>query len=222
MAGEIQWPGILTGATEYFCLRKPSTYQYWNTNSSAWENFTVANWNLGYYSIALTETPSGGYHFIGTWPAAVTAHDYYYVEIYKRVGASVAIGDKAAKMGEMLGYWDGTNFRAYKSDMASVAETAQTARDLGLALPAVAPKAKGGFAVLDASAGTQMIGYGDAIVQTDLPDAPNIKAAARIKAGADKCVVASDGKTITLKTAANATIATLTTSDFLTWTLTVS
>ena len=131
MANEINWPGILTGVTEYFSIRQPGTYQYWNTNSAAFENFTVANWNLGYYAIALTETPSGGYHFQGTWPAGVSTAGYYYVEIYKRVGASVNIADKACKMGEMLGYWNGTIFRAYKSDIASVADTAQTARDLG-------------------------------------------------------------------------------------------
>jgi hypothetical protein len=176
MANEIQWSGILTGATEYFCIRKPGTYQYWNTNAAAFENFTVANWNAGYYAIALTETPSGGYHYQGDWPAGVNTAGYYYVEVYKRVGGSVAIGDKAAKMGEMLGYWNGTIYRAYRSDVATVQDTAQTARDLGLALPAAAAGGKGGIPITDAATGTILQGFGAATIKNDLVDAPNATA----------------------------------------------
>jgi hypothetical protein len=283
MANEIFWRGVATGVTNYFTIHSAAR-TYWNTDTDgpALEALTVANWyhaaaSDGNYWIALTETPGSSFFYVGDWPAGLTAVGWYWVDVYRRVGSTPAISDTL--VGTIYGYWNGTKFEPAGGDIAQVAGTAQTARDLGLALPAYAPGAKGGLPKLDASTGLQIIGYGDAnakadanlisilgsaitgtaaqivaaftkwfnvatptgtvnslpdavagatggvaIVgsQVDLVDSPNVKALARIKAGAAKVVVGSDGKSITLKTAADATIATLTTSDLLTWTLTVS
>lgn len=115
MASEIYWRGTFSGVTDYVTIRSVAR-QYWNTSGTpAFENLTVANW--GNYAIALTETPASSYFYVGTWPATLTTSAFYWVDVFRQLGAAPAIGDSL--LGTLLGYWDGTTFKPWADDLAN-------------------------------------------------------------------------------------------------------
>ena len=124
MANEVFWDDIATGVTDYFTIRNAAR-QMWNTDTDGpafealdpthWYNAAVTSAN---YWIALTETPASSYFFVGNWPATLATVGWYYVDIYRRVGATPAITDKATgRLVTLYGYWDGTKFEPAGSDV---------------------------------------------------------------------------------------------------------
>lgn len=141
MASEISWRGTVSAVTDYVTIRNVSR-QYWNTSGTpAFETLTVANW--ANYAIALTETPSASYLYVGTWPSTLSTSGFYWLDVFRQAGGNAAIGDQL--IGTLLGYWDGTTFKPWADDTTQLGGTAQTGRDVGLALPAAAPQAAGGL-----------------------------------------------------------------------------
>lgn len=138
MANELSWRHSETGETLYATIRSAARTMW---NGSALETLTVANW--GDYDIALAETPASSYFHVGDWPAGLSTAGWYWVDIYSQAGASPAISDTL--LGTLYGYWNGTKFEPAGGDVAQVNGTAQTARDLGNALPSAAPGANGGL-----------------------------------------------------------------------------
>lgn len=115
MASELSWRGLATGSTDYVTIRSTAR-QYWNTSGTpAFENLTVANW--ANYAIALTETPASSYFYVGTWPATLSTAGFYWVDVFRQLGAGAAISDML--LGTLLGYWDGTTFKPWADDLAN-------------------------------------------------------------------------------------------------------
>lgn len=115
MASELSWRGLATGSTDYVTIRSTAR-QYWNTSGTpAFENLTVANW--ANYAIALTETPASSYFYVGSWPATLSTAGFYWVDVFRQLGAGAAISDML--LGTLLGYWDGTTFKPWADDLAN-------------------------------------------------------------------------------------------------------
>lgn len=164
MANEMSWRGVTTGVVDYFTVRRATDNKMWNTSGTpAFETLVVGNWTS--YAIAMTETPASSYFYVGTWPAGVSTAGWYYVDVYRRAGGSAAISDQL--VGTIYGWWNGTKFEPAGGDVAQVAATAQTARDLGNALPASTAGGKGGLPILDMSLGYVLTGYNNAAVTTE-------------------------------------------------------
>lgn len=175
MASELSWRGLATGSTDYVTIRSTAR-QYWNTSGTpAFENLTVANW--ANYAIALSETPASSYFYVGSWPATLSTAGFYWVDVFRQLGAGAAISDML--LGTLLGYWDGTTFKPWADDAMNINGQAVTATatidfdDLSAdvdatetrvttALPNAAPGGAGGLAEV----GSQM----------DLVNAPNATA----------------------------------------------
>lgn len=115
MASELSWRGLATGSTDYVTIRSTAR-QYWNTSGTpAFENLTVANW--ANYAIALSETPASSYFYVGSWPATLSTAGFYWVDVFRQLGAGAAISDML--LGTLLGYWDGTTFKPWADDLAN-------------------------------------------------------------------------------------------------------
>jgi hypothetical protein len=126
MSAEIQWRGTETVVTLYATIRSKTGTQ-WRTDSSAFEAVTAANW--ANYDIALAES-SGNYFYTGDFPA-ITGNlvaGWYWVDIYKRAGATPAITDTL--QGTIVGYWDGTGLLPWESDVRAIATNAINAAAL--------------------------------------------------------------------------------------------
>ena len=108
MANELSWRHTATGETLYATVRSIAGTMW---NGAALEVLTVANW--GDYDFALTETPASGYFYVGDWPGAAVG--WYWVDVFKKLGGSVAIGDLL--LGSLLGYWDGTTFKPWNAGL---------------------------------------------------------------------------------------------------------
>jgi hypothetical protein len=98
MSNEIQYRHDTTAETLYATARSLSN-QYWNPSASDpdWETLVPANWTE--YAISLTETPSGGYVYVGTFPAAIAAGRYA-VDIFEQAASDPAITDTV-----LSSYW---------------------------------------------------------------------------------------------------------------------
>lgn len=104
MSDEIQYRHDASGQTLYAVAvnDKPGADygKYWN--GAAWEALAVANW--GDYDIALTETPSGSYLYVGDFPAADAGQ--YKLLVFEQAGGSPAISDDL--LAESTLFWDGS------------------------------------------------------------------------------------------------------------------
>ena len=144
MANEISWRGKVTGATNYFTIRRAADNYMWDTDQDAgplFQSMLTANWYhasaaAGNYWIAMSEAPAGSYLYKGSWPTTGNSPDvdgplpgFHYVDIYRQAGANPAISDTL--VGTIYGWWNGTKFEPAAADVYQVAATAQTARDLG-------------------------------------------------------------------------------------------
>jgi len=138
MANELQAHGITTGKTLY-AVRITSTGLYWNGATHV--AYNAANWTT--YAIALTEIGAGSY--MATMPTA--AAGVYAYPVYEQAGASPAVTDAKRGIGSIG--WNGA-IEILPVNILQVSGTAQTARDLGLALPAAAPGGAGGLALTGA------------------------------------------------------------------------
>jgi hypothetical protein len=128
MAGEISHVHTATGDTLYATIRTPAGLM-WNTAGTPnFEARTVANWTD--YDVAMTETPASSYFYVGTFPpiAGNMVAGWYAVEVYKRAGASPAISDLV--QARFFGYWDGTTYKWWSTDVLAVGGTVQTAGDI--------------------------------------------------------------------------------------------
>jgi hypothetical protein len=134
MASEISWRHASTGKTVYATIRSAARLM-WNGAALNELLETPDVWTD--YDIPLTETPASSYFYVGTWPAGLTTVGLYWVDVYEQAGGAPAISDPL--VGTLVGYWNGTAFLPWAGDTVQVGGTAQTGRDLGLALPAVAP-----------------------------------------------------------------------------------
>jgi hypothetical protein len=123
MSAEIQWRGTETGVTLYATIRSKTGTQ-WNTAGTPnFEAVTAANW--ADYDIALAES-SGNYFYVGTFPA-ITGNmvaGWYWVDIYKKAGGTVAITD--VLQGTIVGYWNGTSLLPWASDATEIKTQAIT------------------------------------------------------------------------------------------------
>lgn len=99
MANEINYKHTETGVTLYATVETPAG-TIWN--GAAFEAMLVANWAT--YAVALTESPAGGYRYIGSAPAL--AAGTYTVRIFKQAGGSPAIADTCLAEGDLS--WSGT------------------------------------------------------------------------------------------------------------------
>lgn len=88
MAAKIILPH-LTAATVYVVIFRTSDGQWWNTDSSAFENFTLANW--ADYAIALTELDTGVGVYSANFPSLVAGSYSGYG--YEQAGGSPAVSD---------------------------------------------------------------------------------------------------------------------------------
>lgn len=115
MANEIRIRYPATGLTMY-CTIRSRVGMYWNTSGTpAFETLTVGHW--ANYAIDLTETPSGGYYYVGTFPAIsgnMTA-GWYTMDFYIGSGA---ISD--SQVASQVGYWDGTSLHLESVDIETV------------------------------------------------------------------------------------------------------
>lgn len=82
-----------TGKTLYFFVRNASD-QIWN--GSAFEAYNVSNW--ANYDIAATEQASSG-HYVGTFPAGITAGGQYTLTAHRQAGGSPAALDPVFAVG---------------------------------------------------------------------------------------------------------------------------
>jgi len=122
MANELAHRYSLTGRTLYATIRSVAR-TYWNTSGTpALETLTVANW--ANYAVALTETPSASYFYVGTWPAGLTTVGWYWIDIYERIGGTAAISDTL--VATYYGYWDGTTLQPNASDLQTIKTQAIT------------------------------------------------------------------------------------------------
>ncbi|MGO9112724.1 MAG: hypothetical protein ACLP9L_26115 [Thermoguttaceae bacterium] len=144
MATAVRWRYTATGSTVYFTVRDDITGKMWNTNGTPnFEALTVANWSK--YAIAMTETPSSSYFYVGTMPAIsgnmVAA--WYWVDVYLQASGSAAISD--TQVATIYAYWDGTNLKAQASDTIAIAGSVQSV-----------PGAAGGIFIAGSNAATTL------------------------------------------------------------------
>lgn len=128
MANEVSHRHSATGETLYFTIRNVSR-QMWNTAGTPnFETLTVANW--GDYDVALSESPASSYFYVGTFPgiSGNMVAGWYWVDVFKRAGASPAISD--VLQASYFGYWDGTTYKWWGDDTIAVGGTVQTAGDV--------------------------------------------------------------------------------------------
>jgi len=117
MADEIQYRHSATGATLYATIRSAAG-QYWN--GSAFEDMQVANW--GDYDIPLSESPAGGYRYVGTFPGDI-GEGQYELDVYLQAGGSAAIDDVLLASAAFA--WDGSaEASIYTADKAAAAAQA--------------------------------------------------------------------------------------------------
>lgn len=108
MASEIVYRADGTGLTLYAVLGD-ITGQIWNTSGTpALETMTVAHWTD--YDVALTETPAGGYLYVGDMPSTF-AKGRFMLRIFQQAGGSPAITDTMIHEAEV--WWDGTYVSGY-------------------------------------------------------------------------------------------------------------
>ena len=77
-----------TGRTLYATLMKVVDGTIWN--GSSFESFLVANYVT--YILSASESPSGSYRYVATWPSAANVAGDYIVRYFRRTGAAAAIG----------------------------------------------------------------------------------------------------------------------------------
>ena len=103
MAAEIQHRDDGTGAELYATIRNIAN-QYWDIVGAAFETLVPGSWND--YDVVMTETPSGGYVHVGTFPATIPA-GLYYVDIYEQAESESLITD--ALLASIKFNWGGSN-----------------------------------------------------------------------------------------------------------------
>ena len=122
MAGELQFRHSATGATLYAVIRSHITGQVVVQADGSLETQVNANW--GTYDITLTETPAGGYYYVGDMPAASSG--LYVGEVYLQVGGAPATTDTIVGWFSLPFTWNGT---------AVVSPTPYAASDVAGGLP---------------------------------------------------------------------------------------
>jgi len=120
MADEIQYRHDQTSETLYaviVCTDPASDDfgEYWQADSGEWEALDTAHW--GNYDVALTETPAGGYRYVGTLPAAI-APQVVSVLVFQRGGAAPDIDD--ALVAERTAIWTGSALQAPHKAMEAI------------------------------------------------------------------------------------------------------
>jgi hypothetical protein len=128
MANEIKYRHNATAKTLYATIRSQAGTMWSTAGTPALEALTVANW--ANYKIALTETPSGSYFYVGTWPTGLTTTGAYWVDVFDQAGAAAAISDTL--VGTLLGYWNATTFTISlpsTDDMVAALEAVATTLD---------------------------------------------------------------------------------------------
>lgn len=115
MAAEVRFRHTTTAETLYFTVRLDTNAYYWNGAST--EILTVGNWSS--YKISMTETPSGGYLFMGTIPnTASIPIGWYHLDIFKQITATATISDPI--QASMFGYWNTVAFLLGATDVEQV------------------------------------------------------------------------------------------------------
>jgi hypothetical protein len=99
---QLQTLPILHGATVYATVLNGSS-QFWNSNSSAFENFNPAD--QGYYAIGCAEQSTQGLYF-GDMPTAVPG-GFYFVTFWRQIGGSPSQYDEQIGFQQSL-QWPGT------------------------------------------------------------------------------------------------------------------
>jgi len=130
MADEISWVHQATGVILYGVIRT-TTPELWNTSGTPnFETLVVANWANEEYGILLPETPASSYFYAGDFPAISgnMVAGFYHVDVYVRAGATQAVSDTL--LGTLIGYWDGTTFDPWASDVRMVSKDAAAADNL--------------------------------------------------------------------------------------------
>ena len=132
MSNEFQHRSDATGDTLYVTIRNLAR-QYWSQAgyTPAFESFAVANW--ADYAIALTETPAGGYFYVGDWPTGLTTRGWYLMEVFKQAGVSPDISDTL--VGKYASYWNGV---ALVPESLTIRVTVAATANNGDVLPDVA------------------------------------------------------------------------------------
>jgi len=120
MANEIHWRHTNTNYLIYCTIRNTS-HQYWNTLGTAFEALAVTDWSE--YSIYLDETPASSYLYIGDFPATIP-NGWYWVDIFEQeevTGESPGTSDISDTLiGTIVGYWNGTSFQPWDSNIALI------------------------------------------------------------------------------------------------------
>ena len=178
MANEIQILHDDAAETVYAIIRETAaTGRWWHVPATAeFIVFAAAQW--AHYAITLAEVEaasSGNVAVQGTWPAALTAVGFYWLDVYVQAGANPAQTD--FRVCSCLWYWNGTTLVP--------AGGAADARQIAASVAAV-PGQAGGLALV----GSSMI-----VPNTQKVDVDTIKT---------KAVVASDTVTFANGTVATA------------------
>lgn len=121
MANEIQYRHSATAVTLYFTIRA-APKSMWNTSIAALQDLVSVEWT--HYDLAMTEV-ADCYLYLGTWPVPSPVVGWYWIDVYLQAGALPSITD--TKLATMSGYWDGTTFKPFASDVTTIDSSAAAA-----------------------------------------------------------------------------------------------
>jgi hypothetical protein len=120
MANEIQYRHDQASETLYAVIvnSDPASEgrgEYWDASLEAFEPLAVGNWSD--YDIGLTETPVGGYRYVGTFPAAISP-GIYDVLVFQQGGETPDIDD--AMVAEITAIWTGSALQTAEKAMEAI------------------------------------------------------------------------------------------------------